>query len=115
MAKLHYTFNYNSHEAEASFKVDTEKFTPEMANATLEFFTWNYDKDENPIDEVLKKYALKAIEFATYNNHNVFGVKCDFITAEGFCLVDGTQGIELITVEGYEFYEGSFEITKVCL
>jgi hypothetical protein len=53
----HYTFDYNIYDAQATFKVDTEKFTPEMAQSTLDFFTWDndYDEEEDPVDEVMKK------------------------------------------------------------
>ena len=52
-----YSFNYNSFDASAEFVVDLEKFTPELARSTLDFFTWRYDEDADPIDEVMKKYA----------------------------------------------------------
>lgn len=113
MAIIDYTFNYNIYEAEACFKVDTEIFDKEMALATLNFFSWDWDKEADEIDEVLKKYAIKAIEYATFNNHNVFGVKRDFAEGEGFASVDGTKGIELMNVTGYEFDEDYFDITKV--
>lgn len=61
----HYTFNYNTYDAEACFKVDTEKFKAEDAKLLLEFFTWDYDKEADPIDELMKKYAIKAIWIAT--------------------------------------------------
>ena len=103
MSIRNYTFNYNVYEAEACFKVDTEKFTEVMAKETLNFFTWDYDKDADPIDEVMKKYALEAIRIATFNGYNLFGVKDEFMNNEGFCKVDGSMGIELNVVQGYEF------------
>lgn len=94
---------YGHHEASVTFEVDTEKFTPEMANQTLTFFSWNYDKEAEPVDEVLKKYAIQAIEFATFNRHNELGVISDFENAEGYYEVDGTFGIKLVEIAGYEF------------
>ena len=109
----HYTFNYNTYEAEACFKVDTEKFTEKHAKATLEFFLWDYNKEADPIDEVMKKYAMKAIKIATFNGYNVFGVKEEFNNLEGFCKVDGSSGIELNVVSEYEFDEDSLDMTLV--
>lgn len=109
----HYTFNYNIYEAEACFKVDTDIFTKEHAKETLEFFAWDYDKEADPIDEVMKKYAIECIRVATFNNFNVFGVKQDFKNKEGFCNIDGTMGIELNVISGYEFDEGSLAMTIV--
>lgn len=105
-----FEFNYDSHEAIANFEVDTEKFTAEMANATLEFFLWDYDPDEDPVEEVMKKYALAAIKEATFNSHNTFGVIQDFKTLEGFGPIDGSIGITLTKVEGYEFFDDRLEV-----
>jgi len=101
------------YEAEACFKVDTDKFTKEHAKATLEFFTWNYDKQADPIDEVMKKYAMEAIRIATFNNYKVYGVKEAFNNNEGFYKVDGSCGIELNVVSGYEFNEDALDMTVV--
>lgn len=106
-----YTFNYEIWDAKAVFEVDTEKFTPELANATLEFFYWDYDKDNDPIHEVMHKYAIRAIELATFNNHNTFGVTEDFKDEEGYGPVDGSIGLTLKEVEMYEFAESSLELT----
>lgn len=108
MIKTYY-FNYDMGEAEASFEVDTDEFNNEMALATLEFFGWDWDRDNNPIDEVLIKYAMKAIELATINYHNTRGVISDFEEIEGFARVDGSSGIKLIKVTDYEFDEYKLE------
>ena len=109
----HYSFNYNSYDAEVCFAVDTEKFTVEMANATLNFFTWKYDKDADPIDEVMKKYAMEAIKIATYNNYNINGVINEFMNLEGYAKVDGSLGITLNFISGYEFDEDGLSVTIV--
>ena len=72
---------------------------------------WDYDKDADPIDEVMKKYAMKAIKIATFNGYNVFGVKEEFNDLEGFCKVDGSSGIELNFVSEYEFDEDALYMT----
>lgn len=100
-----YNFNYNSYDADVSFIVDTEIFTNEHAQATLDFFLWDYDSDADPIDEVMKKYAIEAIKIATYYVCGVYGVKEQFKELEGYCLVDGSSGIELVDISGYEFEE----------
>lgn len=100
-----YDFNYDCYGAMVSFSVDTTKFTAEMAKATLEFFTWDYDREVDPVDEVMKKYALLAIRIATCENYNTYGVMCEFNNREGYGPVDGSIGIILISVTGYEFDE----------
>jgi hypothetical protein len=111
----HYTFDYNIWDAQATFKVDTEKFTPEMAQSTLDFFTWDndYDEEEDPVDEVMKKYALEVIKVATFNQTNVFGVISEFKNKEGFCKLDGSMGIELMTVTRYVFDDDSLSMEVV--
>ena len=111
MAIKNYVFDYDFGKALANFQVDTEKFTKEMANATLEFFTWEYDKKADPVDEVMKKYALKAIQMATENYHNTLGVISDFKNAEGFGEVDGSIGITLTKVELFEFDPDDLDMT----
>lgn len=101
--KKQYTFDYNKMEAEAIFEVDTEVFTDEHALATLEFFTWDYDEEADPVDEVMKKYALEAIKVATEENYNELGVIEEFDSFEGFCKIDGSAGIKLISVTAYRF------------
>lgn len=103
MAIKTFKFNYDNHEASATFKVDTSIFTEEHAKATLEFFTWDYDEDNDPITEVLKKYAMEAIRVATRYSYNVRGVISDFKNTEGFANIDGSLGLTLLSVDGYEF------------
>ena len=104
-----FKFDYNHCEAGCSFRVDLEKFTPEMAKATLGFFLWKngYDEENDPIDEVMKKYAMHVILIATKENLNEKGVIAHFENNEGFCKLDGSSGIELLSVQLYEFDENS--------
>ena len=76
----------------------------------LDFFTWDYDEEADPIDELMKKYALKAIWVATANNYNLVGVQSWFKSEEGFIAVDGSQGVELCAISAYEFNEDSLDM-----
>ena len=62
MKKYNFTYDYN---AECEFHIDLEKFTKEKAQATLDFFSWDYNEDADPIEEVLKKYAILVFEKAS--------------------------------------------------
>lgn len=106
-----YDFNYDMYEMEACFEVDTDKFTADHAKATLEFFTWNYDKEADPIDEVMKKYAIVAMNIATQEDYNEYGVISEFNDKEGFCKIDGSSGIKLISISGFEIEEHLLEMT----
>ena len=105
-----YEFDYNYGEAEAILKVDLDVFKEDMAKELLDFFGWEYD-DETIIDDLLKKYAMKAISVATSEYLNEYGVKRWFAEQEGFIALDGSQGIELILVSMYEFDDELLEVT----
>lgn len=107
-----YDFNYGFHDGYVSFEVDTEKFTPELANATLEFFTWDYDAGANPIDEVLKKYAIQAFLLAGFHEYNVNGLIQQFKDCEGFAPVDGSMGIKLVSFSGVELNDENLTMVK---
>lgn len=101
-----YKFVYNMYEAEVEFLVDTELFTTEMAKSNLQFFIWDYNKDAEPIDEIMKKYAMKAIIASSrgYMN-NVYSIQQEFDNCEGFYKIDGSDGITLKSIIPYEFNE----------
>lgn len=113
MKNKQYTFIYDEYEASVIFLV-TDKLTKEMAKEALGFFIWEYDKENNPIDELLKKYAIQAIEAASAENLNEYGVKYWFERNEGFLALDGSMGIELKMIDGYTFEEDrlKYEITE---
>lgn len=110
MAIKKFKFDYDSGEASAAFSVDTDIFTEEMAKGTLEFFLWDYDELNDPIEEVMYKYAMEAIETASKYSYNTYGVKKDFENKEGFCKVDGSLGITLLSVSGYKFEDRKLEL-----
>lgn len=109
----HYTFNYSLYEAQACFEVDTEKFSKDMAQATLDFFTWDYDDEADAIDEVMKKYAMESIRVGAFNSWNETGVISDFNEKEGFFPIDGSYGITLNLISNFEFDEDELEMIVV--
>lgn len=110
MAKKRYDFNYDFHKAEVSFEVDLDKFTPEMANETLTFFTWYYDEEADPIDEVMKKYAMAVLRHAMeIGFHSVESIR-DSFCQEGFGPIDGFIGITLVKSETFELDEDDLEM-----
>lgn len=102
MAKKIYKFDYDY--ASLEFEIDLEKFTPELAKETLEFFLWDYDREADPIDEVLKKYALRAFLIGMGKSCKGCINRWD---EEGFAPIDGSHGIRLIEYTDFEFMENS--------
>lgn len=112
MKNIKYQFNYDYYSAGADFTVDVDEFGEENARVLLDFFLWEYDTDGDPVDELMKKYALQAIRVATAEDLNVEGVREWFYNAEGFPPVDGTVGITLDSVEPYTFEESDLAMNK---
>lgn len=110
--KIEYEYTYGIMEASASFLVDTDVFKPESAKVLLEFFSWDYDKEADPIEEILKKYAIRAIMVSSYENYSIEGVKYWFREQEGYLPIDGSQGVLLTNLMDYEFDEDDFTLTK---
>lgn len=110
--KKTYNFEYDFGEAFVSFEVDLKIFTPDIALATLNFFTWDnaWDESKDLIDEVLKKYAIEAIKVSTCDDFNHIGVISVFESYEGFCRLDGSTGIRLISVLGLTFDDDKIRI-----
>lgn len=113
--KTIYTFNYDMYSAELKFEVDPSKFTKETAQETLDFFSWEtpYDKEGDPIDEVLKKYAIECLWEDGGHGKSLFAIKEAFQNKEGYCSLDGSMGIELLEFEGYDFDEGQLDMRKM--
>lgn len=109
-----YDFDFKDGEASASFEVNTSLFTDDMALATLEFYSWDYENDfddsHTPVDEVMKKYALESIRSATFNSFNLHGVIRDFEGRDGFAKIDGSSGIKLLSVKRFEFDEEDLDV-----
>lgn len=100
-----YHFEYGFDEADVYIDVDLDRFTKESAQTLLDFFSWDYDKRKDPIDELMKKYAMKAIHIAAAENFNEVGIKNWFAEQEGFIAIDGSQGVTLQRIIPYEFDE----------
>jgi hypothetical protein len=112
MPKKIYNFNYDYHKAEVKFEVDLEKFTPKLANETLTFFSWDYDHEADPIDEVMKKYAMAVLIFSL----GFGGIDTDSLIkrfdagSEGFARIDGTMGILMVDFEPFELDDNDLEM-----
>lgn len=95
------------------FEVDEEKFRP-VAQETLDFFTWDYDEDEDPVIEGVKKYAARVLDVGTEYNYNTKGVKDMFDRGiEGYASLDGKYGITLLSSEVIDYTELTVEVTEI--
>jgi len=98
-----YKYEYNFGDASATLEIDINKLDKEGCNILLQFFSWDYDVELCPYDELGRLYCLQAMEFATCNSHNIHGVINDFKQSEGFLEVNGSHGVTLVDVQGIDF------------
>jgi hypothetical protein len=110
MAKKIYSFNYDFHKAELKFEVDLDVFTSEMAYETLTFFSWDYDHEADPIDEVMKKYAIAVLWHDLYMGYSSLENLRSTFDSEGFGGIDGSIGITLLDFEPFQFDEFHLEM-----
>lgn len=108
-----YEFEYE--DAAVTFRVDLNVFSPEMASATLDFFSWDdpIDDEADPVDEVMKKYAMRAIKFAGFYDMSEFNIIKEFDNMEGFAKIDGSSGILLTYFSGLEFTMADLDVKIV--
>lgn len=107
MAKKLFKFNYDWHKAEVVFEVDLEIFTKEHALETLNFFSWDYDEEEDPIYEVMKKYALEVLRIG--GDSSAWQIK-DRWNQEGFGGINDEIGITLTDYSGLEYSPDDLEM-----
>ena len=102
-----YIFDYDFSKACCEFQVDLEKFTKKSAQITLDFFTWDYDQDNDPIDEVMIKYALNILHES--HSYDLKMLKDNFF--EGYYPVNGDYGILLTRLDEFEYDEKDLKVT----
>lgn len=115
MAIEKYKIDYQVYEAFCILEVDDTKVTMQLCKEFLDFFSWEHpcDDEGDLKHEAIKKIGIQCIKESTFNFHNTKGVISDFENLEGFPKIDGSQGIKLITVEGYDFDPNGFQLELV--
>lgn len=108
---LNYEYGFMA-TAECKLKLDTEKFSKDDAQMLLDFFSWDYDEEVDPVDEYMKKVAMKCIKVATFGNYSLQGVISEFEDLEGWPRMDGSNGITLLDVTMYEFDEDDLTLKE---
>jgi len=107
-----YVVNYDCGAGEVVFEIDVDKFK-KVAQQTLDFFTWSYDKDECPTIEAVKKYAEACMRFAMVENTDSVPYIVAEFAQEGYCRVDGSYGILLKSIYYPEIDDTRFEVTII--
>ena len=110
MEKLKYTYGFLEGDVELS--LDREVFTEEMAQEILNFHEdfGAFRDNEDDVINACKKIAYTAFYISSTKNLYTNGVKREFESLEGFPPLDGSVGITLNYVEGYEFDPFEFEL-----
>lgn len=93
-----------------TFEVDTERFTKVEAQECLDFFIWDYDKDNCPIEEILKKWTLIILSYGSSNEPRVIN---QFAKEEGVMPIDGSHGVQLTYCETFAFDDDELVLTVI--
>lgn len=107
---LQYKYTLDCFCSDVIFLVNTSIFTEELAKTTLDYFDYYYDEDDNLIDQVLPKYATSCLKMATFSNLTLEQLISEFSLVEGFAEIDGSRGIELISIDKFVFDENDFSV-----
>ena len=67
--------------------------------------------DGDYIKTYLQMIASKAL-MHVLEGYNLYGVISEFDGSEGWCKLDGSNGIEITSVDSYEFPDSEFEVHK---
>ena len=115
MEKLVYTYGFLDGRVEMS--LNRELFTEDLAKSVLEFHNNNgaFNDSEDIVLNACKKIAYHAFWVASTQNYNTQGVKWQFEDSdlcEGYPCLDGSVGITLEYVEGFEFDPFDFNLEK---
>ena len=83
-----------------------------LKEALINFLSYiNYDEEDDPIDEVMKKYALEVVRISAFSYSGIQYVKNQFQNLEGFGRIDGSIGITLMYLVSSELNDDLLEMT----
>jgi len=105
-----YVVDYDCGAGEVVFEIDFEVFK-EVAQETLDFFSWSYDKEECHVTEAVKKYAEACMRYAMQENTDSVPYIVAEFAQEGYCRVDGSCGILLTSIYYPEINDTLFDVT----
>ena len=116
MEKLVYTYGFLDGRVELT--LNRELFTEDLAKSVLEAHleSETFNKSEDVVLNACKKIAYHAFWVASTQNYNTHGVKTKFedsTLCEGYPCLDGSAGITLEYVEGFEFDPFDFNLEEV--
>lgn len=120
MSNKTFSIDYNG-ETEVKIEVDTEIFTEEKQHLINNFWSGSEDRirdSKNVLHAVLKMLAVKLIQIEISGAYPLIGIEHDFDFNngrghEGWPLMDGSEGIKIISVDEHIFDECDLDITEV--
>jgi len=105
-----YKYKHNECDAEVVFLVDESIFKKEDAKLLLDFFSWEYDSFNNPIDELLLKYSLEILKLSIYSSK--YEIIEKFENREGYLRIDGENGVKLYELTPFQIDDYNIELNK---
>lgn len=118
-----YKLTYSDTGWEAIFKVDPSHENYKVLRESLDFFytTNNYDSWLEDYEEDHGEYNLFIVWslyfgrtlYSLSDDYNLYGVKEEFADLEGHIKLDGSFGVELISIDNIDLGMFDFEVEEI--
>lgn len=105
-------------EIDEDFVIENQPYTTKDIIIDMVEFWSNYEyrlelNDGDYIKTFLQNLAREILYIITEYNYNISGVISEFKNREGWCVMDGSKGIKIISIDDFEFELDNFEVEKI--
>jgi hypothetical protein len=111
-----YTVSHGPTWWECQIGIDDSPETVARIMEMVEFWSdWKSRLETNEGDYIktfLQDLAREIQYIIAEHDYNLTGVIEEFINREGWCLMDGTFGIEILNVDEFEFTHSEYEVLE---
>lgn len=100
---------------ECTIRIDEEKARQPIREMVEFWHGWESHLDDNDGDYTktfIQQISRTILYMVAGRNLNINGVRNEFNNLEGWCKMDGTHGIEILSVDEVEFHYDDFEIEE---
>ncbi len=119
MAKKTYTVTYIPQDWDCTVEIEDEVngvATLDLIKQMVEFWTdWESLLDDNDGDYTrafLQQLARQAFLICVGENYNTYGIVEEFNDLEGWCKMDGSQGIKITNTDDFDAAYSDFHIKQ---
>lgn len=116
MSKKTYDIEYGPTWWECVVVIDHTPETLDCIKIMVEFWTgWEHRllmNDDDYVKTFLQQLAREINHIQIEFNYNLKGVIEEFANREGWCLMDGSKGIEITSIDDFEFDHSNYVVLE---